>query len=116
LGAARIRGSFGACRDRGWRQFSTARPVRFQQEVFMTKNEQREERRLVKRAAAALLALAQFREKHALSGALGDIQTTLRINGWCEADAKQIARRMLAAGVTAWGARVMFAESTRVRQ
>jgi hypothetical protein len=82
----------------------------------MTKSEQREESRLVKRAAAALLALAQFREKHGLSGAVADIVVTARINGWPEPEAKQIAHALLAAGVTPMAARVLFAESARVRQ
>jgi hypothetical protein len=78
----------------------------------MTKTE-KQERRLVRRAAAALVALSEFREKH---GAVGDVETTLRINGFSKADAKQIASRMLNAGITPWGARQLFAEAGRMRQ
>jgi hypothetical protein len=83
---------------------------------MMTKNEQREEQRLVRAAARALMRLAQFREKHGQSVALADIVVSARICGWPEADAEQIARCMLAAGVTAQGARVLFADSERRRQ
>ena len=87
-------------------------PRPFEEVLTMTKKEQR----LVKRAAAALLALAQFREKHGLSGAVADIVVSARINGWPEEEAREIARRMLAAGITPWGARQLFAEAGRMRQ
>jgi hypothetical protein len=82
----------------------------------MTKKQRQREERLVKRAAAALLALAQFREKHGLSGAVADIVVSARINGWPEEEAREIARRMLAAGITPWGARQLFAASDARRQ
>jgi hypothetical protein len=87
-------------------------PRPFEEVLTMTKKEQR----LVKRAAAALLALAQFREKHGLTGAVADIVVTARINGWPEEEAREIARHMLAAGVTAAQARQLFAEADARRQ
>jgi hypothetical protein len=41
---------------------------------------------------------------------------TARICGWPEDAAKVIAQRMLAAGVRPMAARVLFADSERVRQ
>jgi hypothetical protein len=77
--------------------------------MMMTKKQQQREERLVRRAAAALVALAEFRERH-------DIEVTCEINGWSRPASRRIARCMLAAGVSAQAARVLFAESTRVRQ
>jgi hypothetical protein len=72
--------------------------------------------RLIKAASKVLERPACFRERHGLSGAMNDIQISAMVCGWPESRAKQIARAMLAAGVSPMGARVLFAESERVRQ
>jgi hypothetical protein len=51
-----------------------------------------------------------------MSPAEVDIQISAQINGWPEEDAKQVARRMSAGGVTPMGARHLLAANARVWQ
>jgi hypothetical protein len=76
---------------------------------------QTKEERLVRNARRALAKLMAYREEHAAKtaarDALDDVTATLRLSQWPPDEARRIARRLLAAGVTPVAARVMFSES-----